>query len=151
MAVHHFWCWFVFIQSERSLWLTVVVWHGFLAILKICLNHGSTRAGKAELAGAFSTSQWTLHNVIMPFIFPMAWTESSKCRFSAELFEFIKTIPLFLPWSIFGVLIFTEELKIGSLRLEHAFTNVTHLNGPINFRLPVWEKITGEQGPCWGP
>lgn len=57
MAVHHFWCWFVFIQFERSLWLTVVIWHGFLAILKICLNNGSTRAGKAKFAGAFSTFQ----------------------------------------------------------------------------------------------
>lgn len=52
-----FWRWFVFIQFERSLWLTAIIWHGFLAVLKICLNSGSTRAGNAKFAGAFSTFQ----------------------------------------------------------------------------------------------
>lgn len=46
---------------------------------------------------------------------------------------FIKTVPQ----SIFEVLIFAGEVKTGNLRREHAFPNVTHMNGPINFRLPV--------------
>jgi len=61
---------------------------------------------------------------------------------------FIKTVPLFLPQGVLGHLIFAEELKTGNLRLERAFINVTHLNGPVNFRLPVWEKTTHERGPC---
>lgn len=46
---------------------------------------------------------------------------------------FIETVPQ----SIFEVLIFVGEVKTGNLRREHAFPNVTHVNGPINFRLPV--------------
>lgn len=34
----------------------------------------------------------------------------------------------------FGVF---EELKMGTRNQEHAFTDVTHMNGPINLRLPV--------------
>lgn len=50
---------------------------------------------------------------------------------------FIQTAPPFLPQSISEVLIFAGEVKTANLKREHAFPNVTHVNGPIDFRLPV--------------
>lgn len=70
----------------KSLWLTVVIWHDFLAILKICLNCGSTRVGKAKFVGTFSTFQDFNGRCLFFFSsFSLSWTESSKsCLFIYE-------------------------------------------------------------------